>query len=98
VNGMPFSNFGSCIWQDVRKNDGVAMAILRYYSGRNDKAESVMRGAVSKKFRIDNPDDFVSGAYHCLCGIGLLDPYIDKEGVECAKLTAAGRAMLGASK
>lgn len=95
-NVVTFEQLGASIWEAVRRHDSVAIEILRYYSRRNtDKAECVMRDAVSAKFDVDNADDFVRGAYHCLCGLELLEPYIDKEGVECARITPSGRDVLG---
>lgn len=96
MNGsVTFEELGASIWEAVRRHDSVATEILRYYSRRNvDKAECVMRDAVSAKFDVDNADDFVRGAYHCLCGVGYLEPYIDKEGVECARLTDKGKGAL----
>lgn len=86
---MPFEAFGSTVWDRVRLDDKVGMDILRYFARRNvDHAECVMVMAMPY------PEDFTYGAYHCLCGLGLLEPYIDKEGTECARLTEAGRDVI----
>lgn len=89
MDGVTFEELGCSIWNTVRKLDNVGLDILRYYSVKeNDKAYGVMVDAIRYH------DNFAEGAYHCLCGLGYLEPYIDKEGVECARLTKKGREVL----
>lgn len=89
ADGITFEELGSSIWNTVRELDGIGLDILRYYSvEENDKAYGVMVATSRYHGR------FIGGAYHCLCGLGYLEPYIDKEGVECARLTKKGKEAI----
>lgn len=86
TDGITFEELGNSIWNTVRELDNVGLDILRYYSVKeNDKAYGVMVDTIRYH------DDFAEGAYHCLCGLGYLEPYIAIDGVECARLTKKGK-------
>lgn len=87
---MNFEELGDVIWKAVRRKDAVAKEILGYYAAQpQDKAVCVMSLDLEKRFG----EDIIEGAYHALCGLGFLEPFIDNEGCECARLTKDGIAI-----
>lgn len=88
TGGATFRDIGEAIWSDVRKRDRIGIDMLAYFEDRTkDRAFIVMWDSFGMT-------DEASGTYHCLCGLGLLEPYIDNDGVECARLTPLGRQIL----
>lgn len=91
MTGVSFGDFGAAVWNVSRQDDSVGPDMMAYFADKGkDKAVQVMCAALYHRYR---NDDLLWGAYHALCGLGLLCPYIDKEGVECARLTPAGREV-----
>ncbi len=89
TEGLTFHDIGVCIWEKVRSHDRIAYDVLNYFATKGkDRAVCVM------ELELDHHDDELEGAYHCLCGLDLLEPYIDNEGCECARLTELGREAL----
>ena len=96
MTGVNFGDFGAAVWNVARKDDAVGPDMMAYFADKGkDKAVQVMCATLYPTFA---NDDLLYGAYHALCGLGLLCPYIDKEGVECARLTPAGREVYALSR
>lgn len=96
MTGVNFGDFGAAVWNVARKDDAVGPDMMAYFADKGkDKAVQVMCCTLYSAYR---NDDLLYGAYHALCGLGLLCPYIDKEGVECARLTPAGREIYALSR
>lgn len=95
MTGVSFGDFGATVWNLARKDDAIGPDMMAYFADKGkDKAVQVMCATLgSAHYSAYRNDDMLYGAYHALCGLGLLCPYIDKEGVECARLTPAGREV-----
>lgn len=85
---LTYGDLGKVIWEKTREDDRLAFEVLRYFHTKgNDKAYVCMLD----HFHFN---ELADGAYHCLCGLDFLEPYIDNEGCECARLTELGLGAL----
>ena len=84
---MSFEEFGSALWEQERERDAFVLRILEYYHSKDsDKAFFVADDSLGS-------DPLFDGVYHALIGLNVLEPYIDKQGCECARFTPFGREV-----
>lgn len=87
MKAMTFQELGSKIWAANRERDAFVIQMLEYFSGPADKAYVCADDALGF-------NEAFSATYHALCGLGMLAPYIDRDGMECAKITDLGTDAL----